>query len=136
MSFDAFCHEVACRFIQSVMVVDDQASLSPPTVATPIPVDIVVPSLRTFRTGGAARMKPPQESVADPDPVLPEEISHGLDGMTLTRSFAKLGMACSIYRPEEAVGDEEVENTARVECSPSDRTRGRGGRLGLDELTG
>lgn len=114
MNFDTFCEDVARRFVQTVMVVDDRARLSPPE-AMPSPPDIRLPGGRGFApgrsgTGGTAA------SGSGPSVASAPEESHGLDGLRLTRSFARLGAACSIYVPEtnELSDGDDVRDTVAV----------------------
>jgi hypothetical protein len=109
VNFDHYCQGVAKNFIQSVMVVDDQADLKDRIAPEPVPT-VAVPKLRSL---SPARVDPSGQEPAGSEAER-EEISHGLDGMQLTRSFAKLGVACSIYRPEQIDGTEEIDDTVRV----------------------
>ncbi len=111
MDFDGHCQAVARRFIQSVMVVDDQADLSRPMTPSG-PLEVIKPNLRSIQAREDEAV--PAEAAPSTAEPTPAEVSHSLDGMRLTRSFAKLGVACSIYRPELIDGDQEIDDTVKV----------------------
>lgn len=115
MSFDEFCQVVARRFIKTAIVIDDLADLvgTAPKAEDVSAASLVVtpPAGRTFgRTTSSGA-----ESVPIPkDPGMIESVSHALNAMELTRGFAKLGVVCSIYRPEQKGRDEEIDDTVHV----------------------
>ncbi len=115
MSFEAFCEGVARNFIQTVIVVDDRARLTE-LVPLPPPTNIMVPPGRTFATRPPDEREPTDATDPVPATPLPAAPSHELNGMRLTRSFAKLGVTCGIYVPEQADSNEaeDVDDTVAM----------------------
>ncbi len=103
MSFTETCLRVAEHFIQTVVVIDDRGFAgSPATIVS----EAVEPDGRGYEAPlmGETDSAKSGGEVRDP-PLDPEPIKHGLDGMTLTRGFAVMGIACALYVPEpEEVG--------------------------------
>lgn len=103
MSFTTTCKGVAERFIQTVMVIDDQgfpAAPEPTQTYEAMEPDVpgYAPPLSRPEPASDDRGLERRET-EDPNPV-----KHGLDGMGLTRKFAAMGINCAIYVPIEGEG--------------------------------
>lgn len=106
MTFRDSCREVAQRFIQTVVVVDDQAFAPPPGEGAPAAM-VVAPSLRGFDPNStSAQLCAEKEPTAEDRPSTVS--AHWLDTRNLSRRFADMGIACSVYAPEP---DEVCGNT-------------------------
>jgi hypothetical protein len=88
--FDQLSRRVASRFLSTVVVVDDQALLaisgsseSPRALKTP------------GRQGGGGNAGSVESAASTTDS------AHRLDAKKLTDSFARIGVVCSVLRPEE-----------------------------------
>ena len=109
MTFDTFVQGIAREFIQSVMVVDDRASLGAPVEPEPIR------SVTTPRTRGMSKSAGDDYGGDLLHPKTSPFTSGDLDGVELTRGFATLGVSCSIYKPMPGVAvAEDTSNTARI----------------------
>src|ERR1035441_9821951 len=89
-AFNRLSRRVASKFLNTVVVVDDQALLA--ISATSDGPRILKPP---GRQGGNAITGPAESAAATPDS------AHRLDAKKLTDSFARLGVVCSILRPEQ-----------------------------------
>jgi len=101
VSFAETCRKVAEQFIRTVVVIDDRGFAEPPPDA--IVHEAVPPDSRGYeppsnepRAADSADVESGcREPPGDPDP-----IKHDLDGMGLTRCFARMGINCAIYVPD------------------------------------
>ena len=111
MSFLETCGAVAQRFVQTVVIVDDQAFAA--QVERP-PEKVVEPSSRGF----AAQETDIDGSLGEEGtPVEDEQRAHGLKVNELSRQFASLGIVCAAYAPvqsglPDSLTEEDAANTA------------------------
>lgn len=116
---------VVKAFLNSVVLVDDQANLGP-RMEEPMPTKIVKPGRQgaTQTEIAAVRRVNPPSAMAEPDalvavgneapktvsvsdsalmsPAKPSERSHSLDAKIVTDVFAQIGVVCAVLRPENA----------------------------------
>jgi hypothetical protein len=88
--FDRLSRRVASRFLSTVVVVDDQALLAI-SGTSESPRALTRPG-RQWAGGNAAPVK---------STVSMTDSAHQLDAKKLTDSFARIGVVCSVVRPEE-----------------------------------
>lgn len=91
--------EVIKRFLQTVVVVDDEASFTP--------VD-KIPKQGAETPSGSQPASEDTDDEQEQDDILPKrnDLAHGLDAKEVIDAFAHHGLVCSILRPET---EEEVE---------------------------
>ncbi len=106
MSFQSLSREIALDFLQTVVVVDDNAFLSPRESSRPelIPRGIAEPLF--------ANSFDSEEDVAS-TPVI-STIPHPLNAKALNDSFAEKGLVCAILRPDpdevDISSDSDIQN--------------------------
>ncbi len=105
------CREIAQRFVQTVVIVDDQAF--PQRIETP-QAEVVPPPIR-----GLAPTVPDEDSVDVGIPVEDEQPAHGLDAGELSRQFASIGIVCAAYAPLQSgepgqLKEVDAINTAKL----------------------
>lgn len=93
-TFDQWSHEVAGRFLQSVVVVDDQAFLGEPVEVVPATVN---PPGRQGRSPAGTATAVSKVAVNN---------EHNLDAKRLIDAFAEKGLVCAVLRPDSH--DDEV----------------------------
>jgi len=87
--FDRLSRRVATEFLNTVVVVDDQALLAPSTTSEhPRP-------LKTPARQGRGSSSSEEQATPTTDQ------AHRLDAKTLIDSFAQIGMVCAVLRPDE-----------------------------------
>ena len=111
MSFTATCQGIAERFIQTVVVIDDQGFPAAPE--SPQTFEAIEPDVPGYAPSLSGPEPPSNDrgierrETEDPDPV-----KHSLDGMGLTRRFAALGINCAIYVPADDEGLPDSNTTS------------------------
>ncbi len=102
MNFQDRSIEVANRFLQTVVVVDDQAFLS--SAKTPP----VTADLQTPRRGGKIETKAAPET----DSTIYKDPEHELDAKGLIDQFAEIGLICAVLRPSK--GENPLDKTLKA----------------------
>ena len=91
-NFTVRSRQVASRFLQSAVIVDDQARLDHR------PRSVVMPG-RKQRPRSEAKLEPSEDG--------PGAATHDLDAKRLIDAFAELGVVCAVLKPELASGSAE-----------------------------
>ena len=96
-SFDGWCEEVASRFLQSAIILDDLAWLG----TEPTAEDAVDPtSLRPLTLDDdATRTEPEHVRVSGPTADVEQRAGVSLSAKPLIDGFANLGIVCAVLRP-------------------------------------
>jgi hypothetical protein len=113
MTFLESCRDIAQRFVQTVVIVDDQAFT--PQAETPRE-EVITPPLR-----GLVLTEPDvaAKSAEGRMPVEDSQPAHDLNAGELSRQFASLGIVCAAYAPYQSdrsgrMTDADAKNTAKL----------------------
>jgi Response receiver domain len=110
MTFQERSKEVAKHFLQTVVVVDDQAFLSldesPPVITD---LQIIEPK-KGGKTGTKAT--PETGSTASPQHQTSKDPVHELDAKRLIDQFAEIGLICAVLRPNQ--GENPLDKTLKA----------------------
>ncbi len=97
--FNEYSRKIASEFLQTVLIVDDKATLSTPNEDYPeIIEDLKVPGRATSAVIDPPVNQEPKNAEASEVPVS-EAADEKLDAKTLNEAFASLGMVCGVLRP-------------------------------------
>jgi Response receiver domain len=136
-SFSARCSQAAERFLQTVVVIDNQAELGDrrgneePRTASKARTQLLQPDFESiamapreqFRAvpdatstpvGGGAAVLPVKElqHIVEPTPAAESERGHELNAKELADAFSDRSILCTVYKP--VPGEEMVERAAKI----------------------
>lgn len=102
------CQEIAGRFLQTVVVVDDQASFGSTDSPDSAPIKSADITNASPVVPAAGLVAPTAASTV---------VSHELDAKTLIDAFAKSGLVCAILKSGQAGDDQEVTKVAALSAA-------------------
>ena len=107
--FHQRCKKIARRFLQTVVIVDDEAYIAP----AQSPGILEKPTRRTLRSGSSAIAAKSTTSVSGEGEDDAEEVGfgdrdHRLDARTLVESFSKQGLVCAVVVPRSDTDSSDI----------------------------
>jgi hypothetical protein len=106
--FDVHCKESARSFIQTIVVIDDEASIGQPVSQA---AKVATRTATSILSG-----KPMTSPATSAAPSSPLPVGHGLNAQLLTDAFFKAGMVAGLYKPSNDSTDinELTASTVRI----------------------
>lgn len=105
-AFDGYRRSGVTRFVQSAIVIDNEAEFSSRKSAARPQKPATRPPVSRLRVKTPAAIAKPAEP--EPKPVVVEETSQELDAKSLTDAWSDREVICGLYRPEPGEGENMV----------------------------